>query len=460
MNAASSAPQPDDVHALEVERDRLRLRLQELEARPAHRRRARRVVAAILVVMAVLSFTAAVPGLWARRTLLDTDRYVAMVGPLAQEPAVQDYLARNVTTAVFDALSVEDRMSDALADRAPRIAFLAGPITNAVRGFVEDRVDGIVSSEAFARYWEEANRFVHAEVVAALRGEGGPLVTEDGKVVLNLVPIVNEALHRISGLVSQLIGREVSLPKVTPQEIPEEVIPRLESALGVDLPDRFGTIVIYDGNEVAAAQRALSAFGRWLIVVVLAFLAFAIVAVALSPAKRRTLLQLSGGLVVVLVIERRLSIVAADRVVGQARPENRDAARAVVDAVLGTLLTYTGWLLAIAAFLLLVALVTGPYPWAVRLRRSVSGMGRAAAGSVRGGIPASDTAWVAAHRDALLAAGAVVGLLILLVTDLSLAGSLVVLLLVGVFELAVWRLATSTGEPRSTFPRAPGATEP
>lgn len=449
MNAASSAAQPDDVHALEVERDRLRLRVEELEARPAHRMRGRRVVAAILVVLAVLSFTAAVPGLWARRTLFDTDRYVEMVAPLAKEPPVQDYLARNVTTAVFDALTVEDRLNAALADRAPRIAFLAGPITNAVRGFVQDRVDRIVSSDAFARYWAEANRFVHAEVVAALRGEGGPLVTEDGKVVLNLVPIVNQALQRISDLVGQLIGRDVSLPKVTPQEIPEEVIPRLESALGVDLPDRFGTIVIYDGNEVAAAQRALSAFGRGLIVVVLAFLLFTIVAIWLSPAKRRTMLQLSGALVVVLVIERRLSIVAADRVVDHARPENRDAARAVVDAVLGTLLAYTGWLLAFAAVVLVVALVTGPYPWAVRLRRSVAGMGRAVAGTVREGIPSGDAAWVAAHRDALLVAGAVVGLLILLVTDLSLLATVVVIVLVGVVEVVIVRLAAGA-EPGRT----------
>jgi hypothetical protein len=443
MNAASSEPQSEDVHRLEVERDRLRLRVEELEARPGHRRGTRRVIAGILVVLAVLSFTAGVPGLWARRTLLDTDRYVAMVAPLAKEPPVQDYLSRNVTTAVFDALSVEDRLSTALGERAPRIAFLAGPIANAVRGFVEDRVDRVVSSDVFARYWAEANRFVHAEVLAALRGEGGTLTTEDGKVVLNLVPIVNQALQRISGLVSQLIGREVSLPKVTPQEVPEEVIPRLESALGVDLPDRFGTIVVYDGNEVAAAQRALNAIGRGLIAVVVAFLVFTIVAIWISPVKRRTVLQLSGALLVVLVIERRLAIAAADRVVDQARPENRAAARAAVDAVLGTLLVYTGWLLAIAAVIVVVALVTGPYPWAVRLRRSVAGMGRAAAGTFREGIPPSDAAWVAAHRNALLVAGATVGLLLLLVTDLSLLATVVVVVVVGAFEFLVVRVAAA-----------------
>jgi hypothetical protein len=54
--------------------------------------------------------------------------------------------------------------------------------------------------------------------------------------------------------------------------------------------------------------------------------------------------------------------------VDQAKPENQAAARAVIDQVLGTLLWYTGWLVAIAFVVLVVALVTGPYPWAVRVR--------------------------------------------------------------------------------------------
>jgi hypothetical protein len=50
-------------------------------------------------------------------------------------------------------------------------------------------------------------------------------------------------------------------------------------------------------------------------------------------------------------------------------------------------------------------------------------------------------------------AGAVAGLLILWFADLSWAGLLVVLALVGAFELAVYRIGARTGPPPTTKPR-------
>jgi hypothetical protein len=455
MDGASSAPATGDREELEAERDRLRRRVDELEARPRHRRRTRRIFAAILLILSVVAFAAAVPGLWARRTLLDTDRYVSLVAPMAREPAVQDYLARTVTSAVFDALAVEERLSEALDERFPRLTFLAGPITTGVRGFIQGRVEGVVSNEAFAAFWEGANRFVHERLVAALQGEEeGSLVT-DGKVALNLLPIVNEVLRQISNVASELIGRDLSLPPVTTEEVQAEVVPRLEAALGVDLPDDFGTIVIYDGEELAVAQRAVSVFERAVVLFVLAFVVFTIAALWLSPAKRRTLAQLLTALFVVLVVQRRVAIVAADRVIDQVREENREAARAVVDPVLGSLLSFTAWLLLIASVALIIVLVTGPYPWAVRLRTWVRGLGTAAAGVFREGRPTPGAAWVSAHRDALLLGGAAVGGLIVLLADLSFGWLLVVILLIGAFELLVYRVAATTGRTASPATSTP-----
>src|SRR5918992_999879 len=111
----------DHAEDLEAERDRLRRRVEELEARPRRRGRTRRILASLLTALAIVAFAAAVPAAWARRTLLETDRYVEVVGPLPQDPAIRDYLSRTVTSAVFEALSVEERLSDALAERAPRL---------------------------------------------------------------------------------------------------------------------------------------------------------------------------------------------------------------------------------------------------------------------------------------------------------------------------------------------------
>jgi hypothetical protein len=259
-----------DLDRLQAERDELARRVEQLEDRPAKRHRLRRVFTAILLVLAVLLFALAVPGVWVRRTIGDTDRYVATVAPLAREPAVQDYLARTVTTQVFTALDVESRLSSALTERAPRLVFLTGPITDAVRGFVEEKVRELFGTEAFAEYWERANRFVHEQVIAALRGEGETLTLVEGQVVLNLLPLVNQGLQAVSGVATELIGRPIDLPELTGEEVPVEAIARIESALGVDLPDRFGTVTVYDSEELAAVQDAIDMAGRLIVLTVVA----------------------------------------------------------------------------------------------------------------------------------------------------------------------------------------------
>ena len=41
---------------------------------------------------------------------------------------------------------------------------------------------------------------------------------------------------------------------------PSEAVSRLESAFGIDLPDGFGTVVVYDANELEALQKAVRTF--------------------------------------------------------------------------------------------------------------------------------------------------------------------------------------------------------
>ena len=431
----------EDVERLRAERDALERRLETLEDRPRRRRRFARVTSTILVVLAVLVFAVAIPGTWARRTLLNTDRYVATVAPLAQDPAIQEYLARTLTEQMFEALDVQGRLSASLEARAPRLVFLAGPIANGVEGFVKDRLQAILASEAFATIWEQANRFVHAQLIAALEGGGETVQVQDGAVVLNLLPLVNRGLAAMTALVTDLVGHPVTLPEISGDEVPVEAVTRLESALAIDLPERFGTVVVYDSDELEAVQQGVDLASRVIVLLALLFVILVVVAVWLSPRKRRTLLQLVTALAVVLVVERRFAIAEGNAVVDSAKPENQVAARVVVDQVLGSLLRYTGWILVIAAIVLLVALFSGPYPWARRTRGWVADLGRATAGAVRGGETTGATAWVTAHRDALMLGGALVVGLILLLADVSLGVFLVLAIVLAAYEVVIYRVA-------------------
>ena len=442
---AQDTPSSDsEVEALRQDRDRLQA---ELDASKRGRTKTRwRVITVILVALSVLTFAAAVPGVWAKRTLLNTDRYVATVGPLAEDPAVQEYIARTVTTEVFEALDVEGRLESTLQERADRLAFLAGPITNAVQGFVQDKVQDLVASPAFATFWTEANRFTHEQVLAVLSGDAGPLQVEGTKVVLNLLPFVNEGLKAVSGVASQLIGRTITLPEISANEVPADAIAKIESALNVELPDRFGTITVYDGDELGDVQRAVDLFQKAVILLALLFLVFGAAAVWISSRRRRTLLQLMTGLALVLVLERRFAIAEANHIVGLARPENQAAARDVVDSVLSSLLTYTARLLWVVVLVALIALLSGPYPWAVAIRRWTVELWRAGVGAARGAELPSAPAWVVAHRDVLMLGAAALAVLVLLLADLSVGWFLVIALITAAVELLLYRLGSRPAE--------------
>ncbi len=437
----------NDVEKLQAEREALERRVEELEAKPARRHRLTTVFSAIFLVLAILLFAVAVPGTWARRTLLDTDRYVATVAPLARDAAVQEYLARTVTEEVFTALKVEDRLAAALQQRSPRLAFLAGPIANGVQSFVQDQLHAVLASETFATSWEAANRFAHAQLIAVLEGdvggEGETVQVQGDKVVLNLLPLVNQGLAAMTGVVTSIIGHPVTLPQITGDEIPSEAVTRLESALGVDLPPEFGTIVVYDASQLQAVQRVVDLASRAVVAIALLFLVCAAIALWISRRRRRTLIQLTVALLVVLVVERRFAIAQGDAIVNRVKPENQAAGRAVVDQVLGALLRYTGWLLVFALFVLLIALLTGPYPWAVRIRGWTADIAAATVGAVRGRGSSGSLDWVAGHRDVLMLGGVAVGVLLLLLANLSLWGFVGLLLVFVLYEVIVYRAGIS-----------------
>ena len=116
-------------------------------------------------------------------------------------------------------------------------------------------------------------------------------------------------------------------------------------------------------------------------------------------------------------------------------------------SVLGSLLWYTAWFLAAAVVVLIVALLTGPYPWAVRLRGWTVDVWRAGVTAVRGHESSETVTWVAAHRDPLMVGGAVVAALLLFFGNLSLWWFLLFAIVIGAYELIVYRVAERANAP-------------
>jgi len=399
----------------------------------------RRAGVALLVVLSCVTLVGGVVGLWARRNFLDTDRFVERVGPLIDDPAVQTAVSVRVTDQVMRLVDPQALFQDALPERG---RVLAVPLSNAVEGFVGDRVVAFLQTDQAERVWRTAVTLAHGTAVRVLRDESDAVVAADGQVTLDLLPVVNGVLQELTSSTPELFGRTVELPDVTVDDVPDAVIARLEDRFGVELGDDLGQVTVYDRGRVEAAQDAVRLLDRLAVVLLPLGLLLAAAALWLSRHRRRTLLQLLAGLAIGMVLTRRLAFRVHDSVVDlPPTAEGRGAIGAVVDQFLDPLTTFAALALVGIATVSAAALVTGDHPWAVALRGRVGALRQQAAS---GGDAGADTtvAWVRAHRDGLLVSAALVGLVLLWAADLSWVGLLLLVASLAAVVVVIARVGT------------------
>ncbi len=445
-----------------AERDEARAQLEELGGRPPSRHVVRRTATVALVVVSCLSFLTGGVGVWASRSLLDTDVWMAHVGPLIEDPEVQSALSAQITTQTMRLVDPKALFQDVLPERGQ---LLAVPLSSAVEGFVGDQVDKVVASAAFERLWLGVNEQAHRSAVKVLRGDAAAIQTTDGSVTLNLVPIINEVLARITSISPELFGRTVDIPDVQIDEIPTAAIDKINAAFGTDLPEDFGQFTVYDNGQLKEVQDAIALFDTLVWVSIVVFIASTVGALALSVNRRRTLVQLAIVDVLLLILMRRAAITAQNQLLDLVRVKsNVGAVKATSDAILQGL--FDGTRILLWGFVVLIALawVTGSSEHARGFRRRTSSLatGLASSARERGSDPAT-TAWVIAHRDALRIAGVVVAVAMLWWLSLSWFWVFVLLAVVGGYEVLLSRLdedalveGDASGEGDEHVPTASG----
>lgn len=432
-------PAPD-VAALQAEVDELHHEVEVLQTRKHRKGRARGVLAVIGVVLSCVLLLAACLGVFARRSFLKTDNFSNRAGELIDDPGVQSALSAYLTEQLNQLIDPQAILQDALPDRAQ---ILAVPLSGAVEGFIGDQVTTFVASDTFAQLWKTAVTTAHREVVRVLEGNTPLLEESNDHIVINLLPVINSVLAQIGEQSPDILGRSVDLPTITVDDVPDAAREAIGDALGITLDDNFGTFTVYDDGALSSAQEAVGLADKlvW-VLVVLAPLAI-IATLAVSPRRRRTLLQLTVGIALSMVLLRRLVFLFQKDLLDYVRIErNVPAVQATSQAFLDPLTGAALWVGIGALVIAAIALVTGPYPWAVRLRRGVVDTARTVGTAVVNGSQDPATIeWVGANVDRLRIGGAVVGLVLLWWLDLSWLGLLLLALLVGAYELVVHRLA-------------------
>jgi hypothetical protein len=416
--------------------------------KPVKRLRQRKILVGILVVLTCLSITVTTIGTWSHRTLLNTGAWVDTVAPLGTNPQVTAALANYVTDQIVTKLDLQQRAQDALQQAAPQAAFLAGPITNAIEGFVHDKLVAFFNSPAWENFWTEANRVAHEQAVNILRGRQGTVLTiENGEVSLNLMPVITAVLQQIQSAAQGLLGDRVTLPQVTGTEQVSQAITALSSALGRPLPPDFGQIVIFQSDDLAAAQNAVKLFDTLTYALILLSLVMIAVTMLLSVNRRRTAVQLAIGTILGVLIARLIIKQVSTNVVAAIASQNRGAAKAVLDDAFGSLRGFTRWLFLIALIVAVVAFLMGKREWLSAARTQAArtyGAGK--------DVAASDQPyahWVREHADVLRAAGPIVAVLLLFWVGVSWGAVIVVGALLVLYELGIRSLMPPevTSEP-------------
>jgi hypothetical protein len=290
-------------------------------------RRVRDRTTTVLVVLTVIATVTATVAVWVRATLLDTDRFMAVVEPALSDPSFPAALSEVVTEQVLVALDLDARVTETLeefdellvgsvldaadlgpgaADRLsrlerPRLAVLAPGIAAGLESRVAEVVESSVASEAVTGWLPELVRQAHAGGVTLVRNEGSPLPNvdvRDGVVRIDLVPVIARAIQEVVTELRALLP-EITLPQVR-NDGAGIGVDELATSLRTRLPSDLGQVTVLRVGALPEAQRALRALDR--LVGGLALLAVGLLAVtiATSHRRRRTVVQLGAGLTVAL----------------------------------------------------------------------------------------------------------------------------------------------------------------
>ena len=396
--AVTSPPPLDDDERLELERLRQEVAVLRTARPPRPRRRVRwaSVASALLLILGLIGVPLSLLAVWTNTVVSNTDRFVATMSPVIENPTVQSALADRVTTEVFTYINVEQLTNeaiDALARQglppqlADRLHDLAGPLADSTRGFVRDQVGKLVASPQFATAFNRALQVAHQQITTVLAGDASAISIENGKAVLDAGVFIDAAKQQ---LVASGFAGAGKIPEVHPK------------------------IPLFPADALVRAQTAyqiLNAVAAWLPWVTLALL---VAGVYLARHHRRAILAVGIGVVVGMLVVATGLLIGRGIVVG-ALPQTGAAAGAeTYDIVVRFLRDAGRAVLVLGLVIALGAFVTGPTKTAVQIR---SGLNHAIGWVRRGGAAAGLRTgpvgpWVHAHLTLLRIAAVFVAVLV------------------------------------------------
>ncbi len=401
--------------------------------------RLRRLLIGVLVFLCCLLVVVTGVTLWTHYTVLNTDGYMNLVGPIGKDPEAIQNLSEYVGSQVVEATDLQQRVTDALPDRAQ---FFAGPVTLAVEDFITKGANKVLSSDKAYDLWLRVNEVGHEQVVALLRGETTNVYTEGDNVTLNVLPLISQVLLWADERLPGGLSDRFSPPVIEPGTDPQAAIQEVANWSGKPLPSDFGQITLLQSDALGPAQTAVEWFDRLVWILPLLTAALIALTIWLSRRRGRTAIALGIGAAIAIFLTRilieRASLYLTDKLV---EGEGQHIVKDVVNASLEPLTTMTIWICVIGVVAALLVWLLGRR----EVRAGVVAAGKRVAGrEAEIHIPDSPvTSWIVNHVTGVRWGVLVVGLIVLALVTSSWLG---IFLTIGVVLLLEAFLSFMTGQ--------------
>lgn len=318
----SPSPKQKELETLQAENEALK---GELSKAKAEKHTGRRIAVALLILLGCIALALANISNWARDTLIDTDVWVATIGPLSQNPVIVEALSDAIVEGVSDELGITPLERPSLL---VMLGILDQPLVEKVQELISEAISTVILSDEFNEIWVRAIEIIHDSLVIVLSSDSSYIYAEDGIVYLDFSELLDEILN--------LLGlKNISLFEP-----------------GADVMQ----FALVESESLAKVQRVLRMLDR------IAFLSFIITtlcfggAVALSMWRRSTIITMGIGIAVVMLFSLLLFTMGESYILASIVDQAfNDLASEVFHSITAGLITQTVLLLILGVIVATVA---------------------------------------------------------------------------------------------------------
>lgn len=296
----------------------------------------RRAGVIVLVTFAVVLVMLGNVLFWAGNTVVKTDRYVATVSPVIQQPEVQKAMALYATNQLFDRVDVQGYVQDALP---PRADFLAPQLTQQLRTQTDNTLQKALASPKLQTAWNDAQARQHERLITLATNYKG-----DGTI--NLQDVYSQLSQQLEST-------------------------KLSFLADKKLPSSVGSITVVDAPWLPTFHRVVTKIDTWRTLTIVLLVLCLAAAIWLSKQRRRTVYMFSLLTAIAMLATLISFRLGRETLAGSVDPQYAEGVRVAYQTIGHSLVVQTVLVMMVTLLFSLVAWLSGQARSAVAFRQRV-----------------------------------------------------------------------------------------